>query len=126
MELFSLVRACKCRKPRGGAFRSPEDERQFIASYRSIAETQHSVRLYPVSDSQIVEIRQRVAVAFRKGARVRKEVLSEQSADFIASKFLLLYEMLGEHAMNEYLKYEVRYYARHGLRAEYHKEPQLP
>jgi hypothetical protein len=104
----------------------PDEAKKLVDNYRRVAATHQLVILYPVSDSQIVEVRQRVIRAFRRAAKGRKETLSARHADLIALKFLLLYEMLGEYAMNEHLKYEVRHYSRHGLRVEYDREPPMP
>lgn len=126
MGLLSLLRRWTSKKRHDNASLDPQAEKEFVAYYRRVAVEHHLACIYPITDGQIMEIRHRVIAAFRKGAKARKETLSERHGNLIAIKFLLLYEMLGEQAMSAHLKYEVRHYTRRGLRAEYNREPPMP
>lgn len=104
---------------------APEEARLLVANYRRIASVHRVVRVTSASDERIVAIHQRVAQAFHQAAKARHETLSAQHTHLISLKFMLVYEMLGERAMQAHLDYEIKHYRRHGLRDDYQQEHSL-
>ena len=73
------------------------------------------------SDQKILEIYSLVSTAFQEAAKRRGEQIPIPAVfiNRIVSGFLQIYENMGEHFMQEHLRYEIDKYVREGLRPDY-------
>ena len=74
---------------------------------------------HDISDAKILEIIQTVMRVFKETSERRGENISGESLSKIASKFVVVYDTLGEKFYLEHLKYEVNLYLESGLRKDY-------
>lgn len=85
-----------------------------VKMYRPLIKNNHDI-----SDAKILEIIQTVMRVFKEASERRGENISGESLSKIASKFVVVYDTLGEKFYLEHLKYEVNLYLESGLRKDY-------
>jgi hypothetical protein len=85
-----------------------------VNGFRHIAKTNNVAPTPKTTDHKIVEIYQKVLVAFKKGAEQRGERIPAVNLNAIALKFFQVYEMMGEQMFEQHLDYEVLKYIREG------------
>ena len=85
-----------------------------VKLYRPLIKKNHNIK-----DAQILEIVQTVMKVFKEASERRGEDISGVSLNKIASKFVVVYDTLGEEFYLEHLKYEVSLYIESGLRDDY-------
>ena len=72
-----------------------------------------------ISDAKILEIVQTVMRVFKEASERRGENIPGVSLNKIASKFVVVYDTLGEDFYLEHLKYDISLYLKSGLRDDY-------
>lgn len=92
-----------------------EAVRWVVDTYRRIASERGLAATAEVSETQIMAIYQGVERAYAGASATRNEALPAQTLKSIVLKFVLVYEMLGERAMEAHLASEVRQYLHDGL-----------
>lgn len=85
-----------------------------VKMYRPLIKNNHDI-----SDAKILEIIQTVMRVFKEASERRGENISGDSLGKIASKFIVVYDTLGEKFYLDHLKYEVNLYLESGLREDY-------
>lgn len=85
-----------------------------VKMYRPLIKNNHDI-----SDAKILEIAQAVMRVFKEASERRGENISGESLSRIASKFVVVYDTVGEEFYLEHLKYEVNLYLDSGLRDDY-------
>lgn len=85
-----------------------------VKMYRPLIKNNHDI-----SDAKILEIIQTVMRVFKEASERRGENISGKSLSKIASKFVVVYDTLGETFYLDHLKYEVNLYLESGLREDY-------
>ncbi len=85
-----------------------------VKMYRPLVKNNHDI-----SDAKILEIVQAVMRVFKEASERRGENISGESLSKIASKFVVVYDTVGEEFYLEHLKYEVNLYLKSGLRDDY-------
>ncbi len=96
-----------------------------VRRLRSIGEYNNTAPSSKTSDEKIIEIYSLICSSFRDQAELRKEHIKANCLNTIAFKFFKVYEEFGEVFMKEHLEYELKKYAREGLRIDYQKEISL-
>jgi hypothetical protein len=72
-----------------------------------------------IPDEKLLEIVQTVMRAFAEASESKGERIPGESMTKIASKFVVVYDTMGEDLFYEHLKYEVNLYLQSGLREDY-------
>lgn len=85
-----------------------------VKLYRPLIKKNHDI-----SDTKILEIVQTVMKVFKEASGRRGENISGDSLNKIASKFVVVYDTLGEDFYLEHLKYDISVYLKSGLRDDY-------
>lgn len=98
--------------------------RLIVKGYRRIAAQHGCAPTAKTSDQKIIEIHTLVCKAFHQAAEQRGERIPPLIDNYIALKFLQVYEMMGDH-LQQHLQYEVKKYLAEGLRPDYKQELEL-
>lgn len=95
------------------------------SGYRKIALIHGCTPTEKTSDKKIIEIYSKVLTAFQQAAKQRGTRIPALNLNFIALKFLQIYEIMGEAVFDSHLQYETEKYLSEGLRPEYKQELNL-
>jgi hypothetical protein len=113
LKLFKTKKRTVFDKVRGTV------EPMIVRKYRELAKEHRCAPTIKTSDDKIIQIYEKVLSSFAHTASTMGEVIPAKNLNYIAFKFLQVYETSGEKFMWEHLDYEIMKYRMHGLRPEY-------
>ncbi|MBK9413560.1 MAG: hypothetical protein IPN61_09095 [Bacteroidetes bacterium] len=90
-----------------------------IQRYRQLGMANNCPPSSKTSDQAILDIYNKVAIAFNQVAGIRGERIPAVNINSIVFKFIQVYEMTGETFFDEHLKYDIDKYKSEGLRPDY-------
>jgi hypothetical protein len=96
-----------------------------IYGYRKIGKERGCAPTQKTSDDKIIEIYSKIVSSFQKAASEKNERIPAVYLNFIALKFLQVYELAGDAFVDEHLDYEINLYKTSGLRNDYKQELNL-
>ncbi|HXB41916.1 MAG TPA: hypothetical protein VNZ49_15345 [Bacteroidia bacterium] len=108
--------------PQRGADEPELTDTEIIHGYRKLSKENNLPPTEKTLDNDILKIYKTIHKHFSDIARTRNEKLSTGQINFIAYKFLQVFETMGEKMGIEHLKYELDKYKTAGLRDEYNAE----
>jgi hypothetical protein len=93
-----------------------------VKGYRKIAGQHNCAPTAKTTDQKIVEIYQKIGSAFQQAAQQRGEHIPALYLNTIVLHYLQIYEMLGDHHLQNHLQYDVDKYLTEGLRDDFKRE----